>query len=238
VTHRYHGWLGDLLFGALSRKDQDIRSLCAELVMKPFLAAAVAIFISAGSFEAAATTITFGTNDGSLYESVGDTYTESGYQFVNPIELDRWPNGSVNDSDPTPSTGLFTNYSFTTTTISRIDGTPFNLSSMEIDDVYGQGSPSGLLNYTYGFSGGGTGAGSFLVDDVPGFSTILLNLANLAYFSMSPSDQLVYYQFDNVIVSTGANVVPIPATLPLFASALAGLGWVARRRKRAGEFAA
>lgn len=198
--------------------------------MKSFLAIAVACILAtlAGSLPAKAGTITFGTNNGAQYESLGTTYDEGGYRFVNPAELDRWPNGSINDSDPTGSTGLFTNYT-STTTITRVDGTPFDLISMDVDDVYGQGSPNGLLDYQYAFAGGGGGSGSFLVDNVPGFSTILLNLANLSYFSFTPSGPLVWVQFDNVVV--GGSVVPIPATLPLFASALAALAWIARRRK-------
>ena len=184
----------------------------------------------AGAADAHATTITFGTNNGDQYESLGTTYVESGYQFVNDAELARWPNGSAQDSDPTGSTGLFTNFGPTTTIISRVDGAPFDLLSMDIDDVYGQGSPSGPLNYEYGLFGGGIGTGSYLVDDVPGFTAILLNLARLSYFSFTPSNELIWVQFDNVRV--GGEVVPIPATLPLFASALAALAWVTRKRRR------
>jgi hypothetical protein len=193
--------------------------------------AACAIAVVAGSPDASATTITFGTFTGTYYESLGTTYSESGFSFTNDVELDRWENGSAYDSDPTPSTGLFTNFNYSTTVLTQIGGGAFDLLSIDVDDVYHQGSPSGLLNYAYGFAGGGGGTGSFLVDDVPGFSTILLNLANLAYFSFTPSTELRWVQFDNVQVA--GSVVPIPATLPLFASALAALGWVARRRKRA-----
>ena len=197
--------------------------------MKALPLAVVCLALMAGAADAHASTITFGTNNDVQYESLGTTYTESGYKFVNDLELGRWPNDSVYDSDPTSSTGVFTNYHGTSTVLTRVDGTPFDLTSIQFDDVYHQGSPSGLLDYSYGFATGGTGSGSFLVDDVPGFSTILLHLASLSYFSMTPSSQLGFFQFDNVVLSQG--VVPIPATLPLFASALAVLGWVVRRRK-------
>jgi hypothetical protein len=193
------------------------------------VAAACAFAMLAGSPPADAGTITFGTNNSSTHQSLGKTYIEGQYRFVNELELDRWPNGSVNDSDPTGSTGLFINYRNTTTTMTKVGGGPFDLISMDVDDVYGDGVLTGLLDYEYAFAGGGGGSGSFLVDDVPGFSTILLSLANLSYFSFTPSRSLDWVQFDNVRVS--GQLVPIPATLPLFMSALAALGWIAHRRK-------
>lgn len=193
------------------------------------VAAACAFAMLAASPPAQAGTITFGTNNSATHERLGKTYVEGQYRFVNDIELDRWPNGSINDSDPTGSTGLFINYRNTTTTMTKVGGGPFDLISMDVDDVYGDGVLTGLLDYEYAFAGGGGGSGSFLVDDVPGFSTILLNLANLSYFSFTPSRALDWVQFDNVRV--GGPLVPIPATLPLFASALAALGWIARRRR-------
>jgi hypothetical protein len=42
---------------------------------------------------------------------------------------------------------------------------------------------------------------------------------------------------DNIDVSPIA-AVPLPATLPLFASGLAGLGWLARRKQRMGAASA
>lgn len=193
------------------------------------VAAACVLAMLAGSLPATAGTITFGTNNSATHQSLGKTYSEGQYRFVNDLELDRWPNGSINDSDPTGSTGLFVNYRNTTTKMTKVGGGPFDLISMDVDDVYGDGVLTGLLDYEYAFAGGGSGSGSFLVDDVPGFSTILLNLANLSYFSFTPSRSLDWVQFDNVRV--GGPLVPIPATLPLFLSALAALGWIAHRRK-------
>ena len=203
--------------------------------MKQALAAiAVSAFcIAALSSAANATTITFGTNNGAAPQSVGTAYTESGFRFASDQDLFRWPNGSTFDSDPTPSTGLFTNFQQTTTIISRLDGTPFDLSSIDFDDVHHDGTFSGFLDYEFAFSGGGSGAGSVLVDGIPGFTTVLFNLASLNWFSFKPSDHLVFVQFDNVqIVDTA--VTPLPATLPLFASAIVGLGWLARRRSKTG----
>jgi hypothetical protein len=196
--------------------------------------AACAVALGAGSQSANATTITFGTYSGpDDFEYLGPSYIESGFNFANSGGFMRWQNGTLNDSDPTASTGLVTYMSFTTTVMSRVDGGAFDFLSLDVDDAFNVGSPHGLLSYEYGLHGGGTGSGSFLVDDVGGFSTVLLNLANLAYFSFTPSQDLFWVTFDNVQISE--NVVPIPATLPLFASALAALGWVARRRIGGGS---
>jgi len=198
--------------------------------MKALLALAVVCGIAiAGGPDANATTITFGTYNGPEgFETIGPSYTESGYLFSNEVAFSRWQNGSTYDSDPTPSTALSNFYSQTLTTLSRTDGAAFDLLSIDIDDVYNSGI-AGPVTYDYGLFGGGTGSGSFMTDDVPGLSTVLLNLANLSYFSFRPSFEINWIQFDNVKAS--ANVVPIPATLPLFMSALAALGWVARRRR-------
>ena len=198
-----------------------------------FAAIAVAVAaLVATSPGASATTIEFGTYGGPdviNFLGTGTPYMESGYIFTNSGGFDRWRNGGVHDSDPTASTGLVVDFNFTTTFMSRLDGEAFDLLSLDVDDPFGDGSRSGFLDYQYGILGGGSGAGSYFVDDVPGFSTILLNLASLTYFSFTPSTELRWVQFDNAVASS---IVPIPATLPLFASALVALGWIARRRSK------
>lgn len=199
--------------------------------MKALLAAVAILGVAiVGSPKANATTITFGTyNRPEGFETIGPSYTESGYLFTDDITFFRWQNGSASDSDPTSSTALGNFYAQTLTTLSRTDGGAFDLFSIDADDVYNSGI-IGSVNYEYEYSGGGTGSGSFMTDDVPGFSTILLNLANLSYFSFRPSSEINWIQFDNVKLSS--SVVPIPATLPLLASALGVLGWAARRRSK------
>ena len=196
--------------------------------MKPIVLACILSAFSASPVFA--TTITFGTFTGSGFEVLSGPYTESGYIVTNASGLARWENGSIYDSDPTSSTGMISWIAQTETVITHGGGGPFDLLGIDIDDAYNSGTPNGALDYQYGLFGGGTGSGSLLVDDVPGFSSILLNLANLSYFSFIPSGDLRWVQFDNVRVAS--NVVPIPAALPLFASALAAVGWVAHRRRR------
>ena len=195
------------------------------------LAVVVGLFVSGA---AQADTITFGNED--IYTSYGSTYSEAGYLFTNTAELDTWGNLDTSDSDTTSSNTLFTNFPQSTTTITRVDSAAFDLASIDFDDVYHQGSPSGFLSFAYTFAGGGTGTGSFLVDTVPGLATAILGLTNLASFSFTPDANLSFVQFDNAQVSLATT--PIPAALPLFASALVGLGVIGGRRKQRGTGAA
>jgi len=194
-------------------------------------AIATSVLMQAATSSAQADTITFGTYAGpDFYGSLGPSYTEKGITFTNDIELSRWRDGLNFDSDPTPSTGLFTNIQYTTTVMRKAGGGSFNLVSMQADDVYFEGWPNGALDYSYTLSGGGSGTGSFLIDNVPGFSTLLLNLVGVTEFSFTPSVDLMWVQIDNVVV-TGVAETPLPAALPLFVAALAGLGLMAKRRR-------
>jgi hypothetical protein len=196
---------------------------------------AVTLSFVAGSSSASAATITFGTFAGEFGEELeseflGPTYVEQGMTFTNDQMLNRWVNGSPTDSDPTDSTAMFANFPWTKTIIKRSDGGAFDLISLDLDDVYNQGSPNGILDYAYTLSGGATGGGSFVIDDVPGFSQLLLNLVGVEEFSFAPSTALIWVQFDNVVVS-GVAETPLPAALPLFGVALGGLLVIAKRRK-------
>jgi len=182
---------------------------------------------------AQATTITFGTFNGpDNSEHIGTSYTESGYQFTN-ADLFRWRDGSSADADPTSSTGMATGIPNTTTTMTRIGGGAFNLTSIDVDDIF-RGSFRGPLNYTYTMAGGGTGSGSFLAGGTSGYATLLLNLANLISFAFTPGPDLGFVQFDNVVVTDAGNVTvtPLPAALPLFGAAIASTGLMAARRRR------
>jgi hypothetical protein len=183
-------------------------------------------FVAIASGAAKAETITFGNEDDlTVY---GD-YSESGYLFTNG-NLNTWGNLSSLESDASNSNTLFTNLGGTTT-ITRLDGKAFDLASIDFDDVYNSGSPSGLLSFDWTLAGGGTGTGSFSVDAIPGLVTAFIGLTNLASFSFTPDSNLIYVQFDNAQVSTVVTT-PIPPALPLVAAALAGLGVIGRRRKQ------
>jgi hypothetical protein len=69
----------------------------------------------------------------------------------------------------------------------------------------------------------GSGPGSILISLVAG------DYANLLQFRVGYYDALGR-EFETSAVAL--NAVPLPAALPLFASGLVGLGWLARRKRR------
>ena len=71
---------------------------------------------------------------------------------------------------------------------------------------------------------GGNGTGFLGIIGTASFTSILLSDANA---SSLPGEN---FQVDNLSFATTAQV-PEPATLALFGAGLAGLGWIARRRK-------
>jgi hypothetical protein len=192
------------------------------------LVAATLLLFMAGT--AQATTLTFGQNNGPFVLDRGAEVQEHGYSVQNIDGFLSWINGDIYDADPTSSVGLVTNFGQTTTTITRIDGGPFNLYSIDFSDAYNGATIAGFIDYsfeTFGLGGAG-GGGSFLVDDLPGLETVLFSLVNLSSFSFTADSDLRYVQFDNVQVTA----TPIPAAFPLLGTALAGLGFMQWRRKR------
>ena len=78
------------------------------------------------------------------------------------------------------------------------------------------------------FSGGVVGGGGADLSVAVGTGD-WLNLQSLELSSFGGGAFSVYeVQMDNIVVS---GVVPIPAAVWLFGSALAGLGWIRRQRK-------
>ena len=65
-------------------------------------------------------------------------------------------------------------------------------------------------------------------DDFTGIAstTLELNWLNVDEFSMYDYSNIDAMAFDNIVVTA----VPIPATVWLFGSALAGLGWMRRKK--------
>jgi hypothetical protein len=179
-----------------------------------------------------ATTVTFGTNPGvnNVYH-FGPTYTEQGYKFSSALnDLASWGNGLPEDPDPTGSVSMIGLHPLDAITLTREDGGTFNLSSIDFRGYKGATNVgSGDLNFTWVLANGTTGNSSTFVQ-LNSWTTELLSLQGLKSFTWQPAAfALNFVWADNVVVSA----TPIPAALPLFASALAGLGFLARRKKSA-----
>jgi hypothetical protein len=196
--------------------------------------AVVAAGLLGAAGAANATTVTFGTNDG-LVDNVyhlGPTYTEQGYKFSSALnDLVTWGNGFSEDPDPTSSVSMIGYHPLDAITLTRADGGVFDLTSIDFRGYRGPFNPgTGQLNFSWVLADGTAGSGSSFVQ-LTAWTTELLSLKGLKSFTWQPdSTDLNWTWADNVVVSA----TPIPAALPLFMSALAGLGFLARRRKAAG----
>jgi hypothetical protein len=195
------------------------------------LVAVTAILGAAGA--ANATTVTFGTNDGTVDNvyHLGPTYTEQGYKFSSALnDLVTWGNGWPEDPDTTDSVALIGYHPLDAITLTRADGGIFDLTSIDFRGYRGATNlGSGQLDLSWTFADGTSGSGSIFVQ-LASWTTDLLSLKGLKSFTWQPDAfDLNWTWADNVVVSA----TPIPPALPLFASALAGLGLLARRRKSA-----
>ncbi len=192
------------------------------------------LLLAAWSGGAHATTLTFDLP----YASQGTTYSEGGYNFsASALDFYSWgPKGTAFgdafSADPSfTSATLFNNTQSATVTMTADSGA-FNLASMDFADVYNNGYAN-QINFFYQEAGGGTGNISKTLDTTPGLQTLAFNLSNIVLLSWSTVG--VSNQWDNVVV-TNVATTPIPATLPLLASGLSGLGLFAwRRRKQPGR---
>jgi hypothetical protein len=206
-----------------------MKTFCKRVVAAGVVAAA--ILGAAGA--AKATTVTFGTNDGTVDNvyHLGATYTEHGYKFSSALnDLVTWGNGWPEDPDPTDSVAVIGYHPLDAITLTRADGGIFDLTSIDFRGYHGATNVgSGQLNLSWTLADGTTGSGPTFVQ-LASWSTELLSLNGLKSFTWQPdSFDLNWSWADNVVVSA----TPIPPALPLFVSALAGLGLMARRRKSA-----
>ena len=115
-------------------------------------------------------------------------------------------------------------------------GTPFSLTAVSLTPGLGAlGFEPTTVMFTGMVNGGGTltqmatlaaGMNTPMLVTLSGFT----NLTSFTYAVTSPSYDGV--QIDDIVYSTGASVVPEPATVLLLGSGLAGLAVFARRRQR------
>jgi hypothetical protein len=75
-------------------------------------------------------------------------------------------------------------------------------------------------------------------DVVAAYALLGPGLGEGSIFSYQKNAQLVEaaFRIDSVIANGGVFVTPLPAALPLFASGLGLMGWLARRKVRNDDF--
>jgi hypothetical protein len=103
------------------------------------------------------------------------------------------------------------------------DGSAFSLSSFDFTAV---GSPDIGMLVTGTYQGGGTVALNMPVNSVTQTFNFGSDWSNLDQVVISTSGTPFANAIDNIVLTA----VPIPAAVWLFGSALAGLGWMRRKR--------
>jgi hypothetical protein len=189
-----------------------------------------ALVVVTSASSATADTITFTSLEqaGTSLIHISDPYFESGYRIQNGGELYFAQQSHFSYAG---SAGLHERISNGLITLSRQDGAPFRLFSIDLSTLI-PGGTSPPVVFVGVLSGGGTVTQTF-TPTVFGFHTFVFNssftnLLNVTWHQ--GTDEAFAHQFDNIVVGSS---VPEPATMLLLGSGLVGLGAQLRRRKNA-----
>jgi hypothetical protein len=206
------------------------------------LAGAVALCVV--STVAHATVVKFDNFDegGSVYDARGPVVSEGGFNIsatsnlanVNqPDVFGQWTNASGYDADPVGHT-LFVNFRNITTTIASATNAAFDFKSIDLGDVYDNGS-SGSIRIDWDIFGGGTGSLLVALDALKGLQTFVVNAIGVQAVKITGvSTPGTWLQMDNIVLNAPVvSAIPVPAALPMFLSGLAGLAALRRRKRRA-----
>jgi len=174
------------------------------------------IFLSLTASSALASTVTFDFEDGAL--------EKDGFHIS--YEIDPEFPGAVNSN----GTAHFYNVNIT---LERMDGGLFTLHSYDYTGMpvhFGFCARSGVTGTT--LSGDSLLQPSSSHSCGTGWETQALgpewtSLSSVTFLSVNGDNPYSEGHVDNIVVS---NVVPVPATIWLFGSALAGLGWLRRKQ--------
>jgi len=202
--------------------------------MLKFASLAIALGLKGADFAvpAQATNINF---DCYANGAIGSSIDTDGYIFSSPEGApDKFfSDGDVGPNSADPSQNSATaqlNYGDTYFRLTSRNGAGFKLQSMDFADVYNTGEQT-EFDMTFYYDAGGSSTEHYVLDDKVGLQTI--------DFSEAPVSQILWqvtsfphpsFQFDNVRVTEDIAATPIPAALPLFVSALGGLGFIGWRR--------
>jgi hypothetical protein len=195
---------------------------------------AAAVALAAICAPAAATTITFNdlttTSSWGLYQTV----TENGLLFSNSYgsstDFVVWGANEPYNADQGGAT-LGNDWDSTTTTVTRVGGGKFDLTSIDLGDVFNQGS-GGQVRFDFN----GDSAGTFYVDldNLKGLQTFTFNMTGLISFSYTPlTTQGPWIQVDNVVMDLNqSSPAPEPASWALMLGGFGFVGSALRATKR------
>lgn len=185
---------------------------------------------------AAADTLTFGelARDGTGLRYLGSTVTVGDYVFNATYGGDEsfivFDRGHVQNADPGGAT-LGYRWDNNLMWMSRTDGQAFDLTSIDVDDIFGAGSAFANDLY-FDFGGGRIEQMTFTTDTVAGLQTLLLNANGLQRFGLIARSRQ-WWQFDNIVVNPAAapSAVPEPATWAMMLIGFGAIGASFRRRR-------
>jgi len=199
--------------------------------MKITLTPVFLVTLTVGTLMAGSVTIGFGSlsQTGTGMVSEGGSVSSDGFTFTSADDaFDIWAASNPNlPSLSTADTSLFEFFAGSTTTVSD-GGTAFSLSSIDLAPVIAGGTGSFTVQFIGTRADSSTVSQTFTVNDstptalttfdFSGF-TDLVNVefsqgTNIGFFET----QDTAYQFDNVVVSTSAAIVPEPSALPLLSA--------------------
>jgi hypothetical protein len=180
----------------------------------------------------AAQTIDFESIAGPDFLSVGPSYTEAGFTLTagagNPTSFARW---GTTQPDYPGSTALFhqSDTGTSTITLTQVGGGAFNLSSIQVSELFNLGTPQTVpVNFTGTKAVGGPVSANFTLNGTFGFETLTFSSDFTELTSVSWVQESEFHQFDNIVVAP----VPEPATALGFAALCGGaVGLVRRYRK-------
>lgn len=192
--------------------------------------AALALFASAISSSAMAEVITFDSlaNSGAGLTAV-TSHTEAGFAVTGPMATI----GAGFGGAYAGSASLFLGNPGNVATLTRVDGSAFNLSAIDLSPLavswYGGGAQ---VTFTGHRQDGATVEQSFEVGAEMGFATYTFtNFSNLSSVTWTQVEN--YHQFDNIVATASSADVPEPGALALFGIALAAVGAVRRKARKA-----
>lgn len=180
-----------------------------------------------GTFDAEAATVRFEgyASPGCLCLFFNTPYNEAGLTLFSPDTAAIVSSTAGPPLNNTNGTDVYAWATTTTSFLTATSGLPFTLNSLDAANLVANGNTASLVVQAH-LTGGGTVSEILTVTDV--WTTFLFTFGSVTsvdFFQGAGPDNI--FALDNINAT-----VPVPAALPLFATGLAGLGWLARRRKK------